>query len=180
MIKRSYLLAAAVFIGCSMQSKLHALTKLEMDLLEGAEQGDQAMVKAAIKAKVNVDVQDSAGRTPLLYAAKNGYTEIVQLLIDQDADLNKPQVDGWTPLMWAAYRGNRGSIVALLEAGANRHLISDDAQATRDLLSRQGVPTGNIQEIVNERAGKTFGSILRRSHPELLEDSAIKQLMRSN
>jgi ankyrin repeat protein len=43
---------------------------------------------------INVNVQNSAGETPLLWAAAFGYSEIVQLLLDYSAIPNYTDRDG--------------------------------------------------------------------------------------
>ena len=45
------------------------------------------------------------GCTPLLMAAKKGYTEIFQLIFDQVQEKNPAEVDGYTPVHWAARNG---------------------------------------------------------------------------
>ena len=45
-------------------------------------------VKALIEAKANVNMKDKAGRTALIYAAREGQIEAVKALIEAGADVN--------------------------------------------------------------------------------------------
>ena len=65
----------------------------------------------------DVDKTDLEGRTPLIWAAKNGCESIMRLLLE-NAGANpdtKDTVDGRTPLSWAAGYGREGAVKLLLE-----------------------------------------------------------------
>jgi len=52
--------------------------------------------------EVNPDKPDNDGRTPLLYAAGNGYAEVVEILLGRDdVDPSKPDEYGQTPPAFA-------------------------------------------------------------------------------
>ena len=56
----------------------------------------------------DINGEDSAGNTPLMWAAQNGHEGVVKILLGRsDVNLNKTGSD-WTPLSWAAWRGMGG------------------------------------------------------------------------
>ena len=58
---------------------------------------------------------DCTGKTPLLWAAKNGHEGAVKLLLElEDVDPDRPDNQGSTPLSWAAYHGHEGVAQLLL------------------------------------------------------------------
>ena len=69
--------------------------------------------------KVDADLKDGYGRTPLWWAAGNGHEAVVKLLLDTgkvDADL-KDSAYGQTPLSWAAENGHEAVVKLLLDTG---------------------------------------------------------------
>jgi len=62
------------------------------------------------------DQQDCAGRTPLIWAARNGHERVVKMLLEQEGvDPNRPGVYDRTPLGCAAFEGHEGVVKVLLE-----------------------------------------------------------------
>lgn len=61
------------------------------------------------------------GWTPLHYAASKGQLAMARLLLDNKAMVNAPAPNGETPLMMAALSGNRAMVDLLLKAGGRRH-----------------------------------------------------------
>ncbi|AZY50886.1 ankyrin repeat domain-containing protein [Bordetella avium] len=59
------------------------------------------------------------GWTPLHYAASKGQVDTARLLLNKGALVNAPSSEGRTPLMMAAYSGNRDMVQLLLDAGAD-------------------------------------------------------------
>ena len=75
-------------------------------LSRAAEFGHEASVLLLITNGADPEVDDGQGHTPLLWAAKRGYTSVVRLLLDHKACIEVK--DSWfkkTSLSWAAKRG---------------------------------------------------------------------------
>jgi ankyrin repeat protein len=99
--------------GQIAQLKLVALDR-------AANFGPVEMVRDLLKAGANVNVQDSRGLTPLMFAvsAENQNAEIVRTLIAAGADVKIRSVTGETALDWAEKFGYPEVITALKQAGA--------------------------------------------------------------
>ncbi|KAK8024263.1 hypothetical protein PG993_012329 [Apiospora rasikravindrae] len=69
-------------------------------------------------AGVKLDQPDGSGRTPLSYAAENGYVDIVGHLLEHGVN-PESDADGLTPLHYAASAGQIEVSKLLLEAGVN-------------------------------------------------------------
>lgn len=63
-------------------------------------QGNYDAVKAMIESGENVN-KESAGLTPLMFAARYNRSDIAKLLIDNGAKLKKKSKRGYTALKWA-------------------------------------------------------------------------------
>lgn len=56
----------------------------------------------------------------LIQAAREGRVDLIPSLVKQGADPNqRAGVNGWTPLMHAIHKNQKGSVAALLDAGAD-------------------------------------------------------------
>ncbi|CAJ1985790.1 Ankyrin repeats (3 copies)/Ankyrin repeats (many copies)/Ankyrin repeat/DHHC palmitoyltransferase [Leishmania donovani] len=87
----------------------------------------------------DVDAQDSHGRTPLVWAAREGFSEVMELLLSRGADRHITDSDGWTALQHARVR-NHPEAVYVLESypvssltAATAATTSDNALADREL-----------------------------------------------
>jgi ankyrin repeat protein len=67
----------------------------------------------------------SAGRPPIIDAAKNSDAAALRALIQKKADVNAAEPDGSTALLWAAYRDNLENADALIRAGAKVNAAND-------------------------------------------------------
>ena len=88
-----------------------------------AEQGDEVIVSffcASSKLDFDVEKKDKFDRTPLLWAAENGYKAVVKLLLEKGAELEaKDSFYSRTPLLYAAENGYEAVVKLLVEKGAN-------------------------------------------------------------
>ena len=81
-----------------------------------AENGHEAIVKLLLETgKVDVDLKDSGGETPLLKAAGSGHEAVVKLLLEKGAQLETKSSSGRTPLSWAAGGGHLTVVERLLQ-----------------------------------------------------------------
>ncbi|QOD37980.1 ankyrin repeat domain-containing protein [Candidatus Wolbachia massiliensis] len=76
-------------------------------------------MKTLIDKGANANNKDNEGRTPLHYAAKQGYTEIVKILIDKKANIDEKTNNGLTPLHYAAKYGYTEIVEILIDKKAN-------------------------------------------------------------
>ncbi len=72
-----------------------------------------------LKNCINVNMRDDNGRTPLMVAARNGYSAKVKHLIDYGADIDATDDDGMTALMHASTKDSFHTLEVLLDANAN-------------------------------------------------------------
>jgi ankyrin repeat protein len=92
--------------------------------------------------QLNELVAAQGGLTPLLFAARQGYTESVQALIKAGADVNQPSAgDQTTPLLIATINGHFDLARLLLDQGANPKAASENgATALYAALNCQWAP----------------------------------------
>ena len=66
----------------------------ELQWFQAAEKGDLALIQQGINDKIDVNCQDSKGRTAVYWAAEKGHLRLVEYLISQQADLHIADVSG--------------------------------------------------------------------------------------
>jgi len=90
-------------------------------LVECAQTGDIVRAKNALAAKVDLNMRNEAGYTPIMFAANAGQLPIIKLLVKHKVNIDIPDKDGYTPLIIAAYRGRTDVVQYLLSQNANVH-----------------------------------------------------------
>ncbi|MFJ1298887.1 ankyrin repeat domain-containing protein [Pseudomonadota bacterium AL_CKDN230030165-1A_HGKHYDSX7] len=72
------------------------------------------------------------GWTPLAYAASKGNVDTARMLLRHKAMVNAPSGEGRTPLMMAALSGNRDMVQLLLDAGADPTTTDQQGRSAAD------------------------------------------------
>ncbi|EPE06410.1 ankyrin repeat protein [Ophiostoma piceae UAMH 11346] len=76
----------------------------------------------------DVEAKDNNSRTPLSYAASQGYEALARLLLDKGADIDAKDDNGQTPLSYAASQGYEALARLLLDKGADIDAKDDYGQ----------------------------------------------------
>ena len=86
----------------------------------------------------------------LVGAARDGRADLIPVLVKQGADPNQRSgVNGWTPLMHAIHKNQKGSVVALLAAGAD--LNGRGADGETPLMMAAGYGYTDIVNVLLDR-----------------------------
>ena len=108
---------ATLLTIASSHKEIAEMIQQEIQLLEAAGKGDNAMVKELLDKGAYVNVRDPEGRTPLTEAIWNNHVETVKLLLDKGANPNAKKVDGATPLSIATNKQHKEIVELLKKAG---------------------------------------------------------------
>ena len=76
------------------------------------------LMVAAREGKVDVNVRDERGNTPLIEAARYGHDDTAKALIDHGAEIEAKNNDNQTALMLAVQNDHKSVVKVLSEAGA--------------------------------------------------------------
>jgi ankyrin repeat protein len=104
-----------------------------------ALEGRVVELERSLQAGVDADVTDSAGFTPLHFAAQSLHPEAVRLLIGAGAELEARNRFGATPLLVAlgnARDDDHGVVGLLLDAGADMDAANSAGVSPRSLAER--------------------------------------------
>ncbi|KAN0066704.1 hypothetical protein V8E54_015174 [Elaphomyces granulatus] len=123
-------------------------------LLSASEKGHEAVIKLLLESgKVNLDLKDWNGRTPLSCAVEGGSVAVIQLLLAEGVKTDYKY--NITPLSRAAEKGDERVVKLLLENGAQPDFEDENG---RTPLSRAGsvaiTPLSRAAEKGNERVVK--------------------------
>ena len=102
------------------------------DLLQGAMEGNTALVKRSIEQRAELETKNEEGETALILAAWYGSPEIVILLLENGANVNAQDKLGFTAIAKASSLGvgRHYEIVELLiQASANVNLKTKDGRS---------------------------------------------------
>ena len=103
------------------------ITPREIDvgerLLTAARLGETDAVAKLLKEGADVEYRDTAGFSPLHFAAWKGQTAAVEALVRAGAEIDaKNNYPGLTPMHRACQNGHADAVSALLKAGADKNL----------------------------------------------------------
>ncbi len=96
------------------------------DLFKSITEGSIDEVNSLLE-KVDINVNDKDGYTPLHVACIKSHTEIAMVLIEKGADVNICDKNGCTPLHYECYfNGNTEVVMALIDQGADVNARDND------------------------------------------------------
>jgi len=85
--------------------KQDKVTKQNMDkVLSSIYANDKDSLMNLFNCGISYEIEDSEGRTPLIYAVMENNEEMVSLLLDLGANVNKQDISGYSPLHFASQR----------------------------------------------------------------------------
>ncbi|XP_071387573.1 caskin-1 [Centroberyx affinis] len=129
-------------------------------LLQRPRPGKAKLLGAA--KRVNVNIQDPDGLSPLHYAALSGNKELISLLLEAQAAVDIKDHKGMRPLHYAAWQGKTEPMKMLLKAGSSVNGQSDEGQIPLHLSAQHGHYDGSEMLLqhqsnpcISDSAGKT-------------------------
>lgn len=84
-----------------------------------AESGNRAAVSIFLQARINTEIHNERGWTPLMMAAFNGHNEVISIMMKYRANVHAKDLLGNTSLHWAIDAGHTSSSKLLIENGAD-------------------------------------------------------------
>ncbi|XP_067011109.2 ankyrin repeat and MYND domain-containing protein 2 isoform X2 [Anabrus simplex] len=116
------------------------MSEVEKELFDKISNNDASGVRnLLLQNKIQPDICDESGMTPLQHAAYKGNKEIVQMLLDQATDVNSGKHEhGYTALHFAALSGNAEVCQLLLMAGAKSHATNSVGRTAAQMAAFVG------------------------------------------
>uniref|UniRef100_A0A3Q3LSK0 Caskin-1-like n=1 Tax=Mastacembelus armatus TaxID=205130 RepID=A0A3Q3LSK0_9TELE len=129
-------------------------------ILQRPRPGKAKLLGAA--KRVNVNIQDADGLSPLHHAALSGNKELISLLLEAQAAVDIKDHKGMRPLHYAAWQGKTEPMKMLLKAGSSVNGQSDEGQIPLHLSAQHGHYDGSEMLLqhqsnpcISDSAGKT-------------------------
>ncbi|KAM4584490.1 uncharacterized protein PAE49_004026 isoform 2-T2 [Odontesthes bonariensis] len=129
-------------------------------LLQRPRPGKAKLLGAA--KRVNVNIQDADGLSPMHHAALSGNKELISLLLEAQAAVDIKDHKGMRPLHYAAWQGKTEPMKMLLKAGSSVNGHSDEGQIPLHLSAQHGHYDGSEMLLqhqsnpcISDSAGKT-------------------------
>jgi len=95
---------------------------------QAAENGNLEIVRTLVRAGARANLENKAGRSPLMHLREKATADLVRELISAGAKVNASDESGSTPLMNAAEYCNPAVVNELIENGARIDLKDDDGK----------------------------------------------------
>ncbi|XP_008404234.1 caskin-1-like isoform X4 [Poecilia reticulata] len=112
--------------------------------------------------RINVNIQDADGLSPLHHAALSGNKELISLLLEAQAAVDIKDHKGMRPLHYAAWQGKTEPMKMLLKTGSSVNGQSEEGQIPLHLSAQHGHYDGSEMLLqhqsnpcISDAAGKT-------------------------
>lgn len=102
-----------------------------MTPLQAATLGNPILLQKCVDDKMDMNVCDENGQTPLHMAADKESVDCILILLKNGANINAADNEGTTPLHAAVIRGSLDVTKLLLENGANPDVEDEDGESPR-------------------------------------------------
>ncbi|CAL4176835.1 unnamed protein product, partial [Meganyctiphanes norvegica] len=147
-----------VTVACVVVLVGAALATSNLDLWDGAKDGDLAKVQEALDAGANPDWQneDTYGTTAIMQATKGGHLSAVETLIDAHVNLTVSDNTGNTALHIAARYNETDIARVLLQVGADKTTQNNNGDTPGDDARQEGNP--DLGEIIDNYVSTTTQS----------------------
>ena len=118
-----------------MHKKPVKATKLDIELLRAARNGNVKLVNKLLNQGARPTAQDVDGWTCLHAAAVDGHEQVVALLVSHKdiLDVNITTWDGRSALYFAALEGSKSCVEILLKNGADPHIRTTENKTCLDV-----------------------------------------------
>jgi len=150
------------------------------DLLQGASEGNMALVKRSIEQRAELEIKNADGETALIIAAWYGSPEIVTLLLENGANINAQDNAGYTAIAKASSLGvgrHYEIVEILIQACANLNLKTKEGKSPFLLAVLNGhVELGNVLKRAGAKEDPYF--LGKAADNELLLASSLGDLQR--
>jgi ankyrin repeat protein len=150
------------------------------DLLQGATEGNTALVKRSIEQRAELESKNEEGETALILAAWYGSPEIVCLLLENGANVNAQDNNGFTAIAKASSLGvgrHYEIVEILIQASANVNIKTKDGKSPFLLAVLNGhMELSNVLKKAGAKEEPYF--IGKQADMELLSATSIGDLQR--
>ena len=118
---------------------------------QAAVTGDRRGVALFLEARVNTEISNERGWTPMMLAAFNGHDEVIRVLIKHQANVHAGDLNGNTALHWAADAGQMSSAKLLIENRAEVDAINNSG-ITPLFQASKGRHLGVVLQLIDSGA----------------------------
>ncbi|MCY4178364.1 MAG: ankyrin repeat domain-containing protein, partial [Endozoicomonadaceae bacterium] len=133
-----------------------------------------AFAESLIKRSADINAQDNAGYTALMYAASQGFTKIAQLLVSHQANIDVQNQNNVTALMFAILENKVETAVFLIDSGADLNLQNTHGYTALMFAAEEGL-TEIVKYLLKMKAaidmqtldGRTPLMIATKCHPDI-------------
>ncbi len=135
-MKKLAQLCSLVFMSVFFQGALAQTAPTSMEaskytgLLAAAHQGDVSAARKLIKADADLEVRDSAGRTPFIIATFASHEDMIRVLSDAGADMNALEHRAYDAVTIAAVANDLPVLDLVLDLGANSGNVTSPYDGT--------------------------------------------------
>jgi ankyrin repeat protein len=136
-------------------------------LLNAAKENDCATIGQLFNEGIDINITDSDGRTPLIWAVYNGSIDVVKCLLgNYGIAIDQQDKQGNTALLLAIKQKNILIIQQLLEAGADPEFVNKNGITPSNAAMRASYPrdykktVAEVLSLINKAIIKKRGGVL--------------------